>query len=45
MKNKYIITQEYLGRGASGIVSLAKDKFGKKEYAIKTVNKSYIYNI
>ena len=45
IENKYIITQEYLGRGASGIVSLAKDKFGKKEYAIKTVNKSYIYNI
>ena len=39
IENKYIITQEYLGRGASGIVSLAKDKFGKKEYAIKTFMK------
>ena len=45
IQNKYIITEEFLGRGASGIVSLAKDKTGKKQYAIKTINKLQIHNI
>ena len=41
INKKYKITETFLGRGSSGIVSLAIDKKGKK-YAIKTINKSMI---
>ncbi len=44
INKKYKITETFLGRGSSGIVSLAIDKKGKK-YAIKTINKSMIKNI
>jgi calcium-dependent protein kinase len=44
IQKKYKITEEFLGRGSSGIVSLAYDNKGNK-YAIKTINKSQIKNI
>lgn len=41
---KYKLSTEYLGRGASGVVSEATDKKGKK-YAVKCVNKLVLKNV
>ena len=38
LSNKYTISSEYIGKGASGVVSEAFDKFNQR-YAIKTINK------